>query len=124
MPVRLPMRHLREILRLRYERGLSHREIARSLSISSSTVATFLERACGADLCWPLQSVPRRLLACGSCRRRGKRPRVSLPPSPHRVFLRALDVALSGAAHRPHRPCYYNGEEMGSVLLDGTCLYG
>jgi transposase len=48
------MRHLREILRLRYERGLSHREIARSLSISSSTVATFLERARGADLCWPL----------------------------------------------------------------------
>ncbi len=54
MPVRIPMRYLREILRLRYERGLSHREIARSLSISSSTVATFLERARGAGLCWPL----------------------------------------------------------------------
>lgn len=54
MPVRIPMRHLGEILRLRHGLGLSHREIARSLSISSSTVAAFLERAGAAGVCWPL----------------------------------------------------------------------
>ncbi len=50
----------------------------------------------------------RRQLACGSCRRRGKRSPAFLSPSPSRVFLRALDVALTGAAHRPHRPNYYD----------------
>lgn len=54
MPERLPMRHLREILRLRYERKLSQREIARSLSIGLGTVNQFLGRAQGAGLYWPL----------------------------------------------------------------------
>lgn len=54
MPARIPMRHLGEILRLRHGLGLSHREIARSLSISSSTVAAFLERAGAAGVCWPM----------------------------------------------------------------------
>jgi transposase len=54
MPERLPMRHLREILRLRYECKLSQREIGRSLSIGLGTVSEFLGRAARAGLCWPV----------------------------------------------------------------------
>jgi Sigma-70, region 4 len=54
MPGRLPMRHLREVLRLRYERKLSQREIARSLSLGLGTVSEFLGRAERAGLCWPV----------------------------------------------------------------------
>ena len=34
---RLPMRHIREVLRFKFERGLSHREIARSIGCQVST---------------------------------------------------------------------------------------
>jgi transposase len=51
---RLPMRQLREILRLRYEVGLAHRAIARACSVGLGTVARYLERAEGAGITWPL----------------------------------------------------------------------
>ncbi len=50
---RLPMRYLREILRLRHA-GLSQREIARSLSIGLGTVCECLRGAAAAGLSWPL----------------------------------------------------------------------
>ena len=53
-PKRLPMRYLREILRLRHAGGLSQREIARSLSIGLGTVCECLGRAGAAGLGWPL----------------------------------------------------------------------
>lgn len=53
-PKRLPMRYLREILRLRHAGGLSQREIARSLSIGLGTVCECLGRAAAAGLGWPL----------------------------------------------------------------------
>ena len=53
-PKRLPMRLLREILRLRHAGGLSQRQIARSLSIGLGTVCECLGRAAGAGLSWPL----------------------------------------------------------------------
>lgn len=48
------MRKIKEVLRLRYEAGLSYRQIAASLHLSFGTVANYLERAASAGLTWPL----------------------------------------------------------------------
>ena len=49
------MRTIREILRLRWEVGLSHREIARSCGIAASTVGEYLRRARMAGVTWPVR---------------------------------------------------------------------
>lgn len=55
MPARrLSLRKVREILRLAAEAGLSKRQIARSLSVSPTTVGTCLRRAEAAGITWPL----------------------------------------------------------------------
>lgn len=51
---RLPMRKLREILRLHLDGRLSARAIARSCNLSSSTVLGYIGRAKVAKLSWPL----------------------------------------------------------------------
>ena len=51
---RLTMRKIAEVLRLKWECGLSNRTIGRSCSISHSTVAEYLRRAQEAGLSWPL----------------------------------------------------------------------
>jgi transposase len=48
------MRRLREILRLRYEAGLTQRAIADACRIGLGTVSTYLQRAAAAALTWPL----------------------------------------------------------------------
>lgn len=48
------MRRIREVLRLKHELRLSHREIARSLGIANSTVSDYLGRARAARFSWPL----------------------------------------------------------------------
>ncbi len=48
------MRKIKEVLRLHYEKGLSARQIARSLDIGRSTVQDYLRRAEQAGLHWPL----------------------------------------------------------------------
>lgn len=53
-PKRLPMRHLREILRLKYEGRLSHRAIAHACSVGVGTVSEYARRAKEAGLSWPL----------------------------------------------------------------------
>ena len=53
---RLTMRKIREVLRLKWECGLSNRAIARSCSTSHSTVGEYLRRAEAAGLTWPLPS--------------------------------------------------------------------
>ena len=47
---RLSMRKIKEVLRLKYDCGISEREIARSCQISRSTVADYLRRAAAAKL--------------------------------------------------------------------------
>lgn len=49
---RLPMRNVREILRLRWERGLKVREVARSLGVSTGTVSKTESRARRTELTW------------------------------------------------------------------------
>lgn len=48
------MRRIREVLRQRWECGLSERVVAVSCSLSRSTVAKYVSRATAAGLCWPL----------------------------------------------------------------------
>ena len=48
------MRKLKEVLRLRFELNLDQRQIARSCSISVSTVHEYLKRAEAAAVGWPL----------------------------------------------------------------------
>jgi DNA-directed RNA polymerase specialized sigma24 family protein len=51
---RLPMRQIREVLRLKNESGMSHRAVARALGIGTGTVSEYLGRAAQAGLDWPL----------------------------------------------------------------------
>ena len=51
---RIAMRRVREILRLKWELGLSVRRIARSSGLSHPTVLRYIERAEGCGLSWPL----------------------------------------------------------------------
>ena len=48
------MRKTKEVLRLRYELKLDQRQIARSCSVSVSTVHEYLKRAAAANITWPL----------------------------------------------------------------------
>jgi len=51
---RLTMKKIKEVLRLKYEVGLSNRAIAGACKISNSTVGDYLRRAANAGLRWPL----------------------------------------------------------------------
>ena len=51
---RLSMRKIRDVLRLKYGLGRSHREIAAILRISHSTVGSYVRRAREAGVSWPL----------------------------------------------------------------------
>lgn len=52
--VRLTMRKVKEVLRLKWECGLSHRQIAKNCGIARPTVADYLRRASAAGVSWPL----------------------------------------------------------------------
>jgi len=51
---RLLMRRLRNILRLKYDAGLTHRAIAQACAVGLGTVSSVLARATAAGLPWPL----------------------------------------------------------------------
>ena len=51
---RLLMRRLRELLRLKYEAGLSHRAMAQACAVGLGTVSAYLARATAAGVTWPL----------------------------------------------------------------------
>jgi len=53
---RLSVRKIKEVLRLHHEKGLSTRQIGKSLEISRSTIREYLDRAQRAGLGWPLPS--------------------------------------------------------------------
>ena len=50
---RLSMRRIRDLLRLKYENGLSSRQIAAALGMSKGAVGGYLKRAMDAGLVWP-----------------------------------------------------------------------
>ena len=47
------MRQLRQVLKLKYHTGLTHREIAKACSIGAGTVSTYVARAREVGLTWP-----------------------------------------------------------------------
>lgn len=51
---RLPMRKIKEILRLKHENGLSVRKIGTCCNLNSSTVSDYLARAKLAGISWPI----------------------------------------------------------------------
>jgi transposase len=51
---RTPMRHVREVLRLKFVGGVPTREIARRIGVAPSTVRTTIRRFQAAGLSWPL----------------------------------------------------------------------
>jgi transposase len=54
---RLAMRQVHEVLRLKWEQGLSDRKIAQSLGISRPAVAEYVRRAQAAGVSWPLPDI-------------------------------------------------------------------
>ena len=55
MPVpRLSMRKIREVLRLKHDRGLSHRAVAHACAIGVGTVTLYLQRATACGVGWPV----------------------------------------------------------------------
>ena len=69
----LSMRKIKDILRLKHQAGLTDRQIGRSLSLSHTTVSTYLQRAAEAGLRWPLpegmeEEQLQTLLDLASCR--------------------------------------------------------
>ena len=54
---RLSMRKIKEILRLKFDCGISEREISRSCQVSRSTVADYIRRTAAAKLTWTEASV-------------------------------------------------------------------
>jgi transposase len=50
---RLPVRKIKEVLRLKYDCNLSDRQIARSCQVSRSTIADYIMKAKAAGLSWP-----------------------------------------------------------------------
>jgi transposase len=53
---RLPMRKIKEILRLKYDAGMSYHQIARGINVSTSTVHDIINRFNKAGLSWPLSA--------------------------------------------------------------------
>ena len=51
---RLPMRRVREVLRLHFEAKLNERQIAKICSVGKGTVRRYLKRIAIAGLSWPL----------------------------------------------------------------------
>ena len=51
---RLSMRKIREYVRLRFEVGLSARQIAASLQVSRSSIGEYARRLAASGLSWPL----------------------------------------------------------------------
>ena len=78
---RLSMRKIREVLRLKWDSGLSNRRIARSCAVGRPAVAEYLRRAAEAGLSWPL---PADLDDAALERRLFPRP-ASLPAGLHTV---------------------------------------
>jgi DNA-binding transcriptional regulator LsrR (DeoR family) len=48
------MRRIRDVLRLKFEAGLSDRVLATAVGISKGAVASYVSRARAAGLSWPL----------------------------------------------------------------------
>ena len=64
------MRKFKELMRLKFEAGLTHRQIARSLGMGAGTVSRYVHHLQAVGLSWPLPAqlsdadIERRHVAC------------------------------------------------------------
>jgi transposase len=80
---RLSMRKIREVLRLKYETGLSNRAIARACHVSNSTVGEYLARTREAGLVWPLATDLREDDLYQQLFPEEKKPKLAVRPMPN-----------------------------------------
>ncbi len=67
------MRKIREVLRLKYELGFTHRTIAKALRVAVGTVSEYLAKAKKGGLSWPLpEELSDGELEAGCFRRRAR----------------------------------------------------
>ena len=79
---RLTLRKIKEILRLKYEAGLSNRAIAGAIKVSNSTVGEYLRRAKEAEIAWPIGEISEDELYAKLFPEREKEQSSEQPPMP------------------------------------------
>ena len=109
---RVSMRKTREILRLKFEARLSHRQIGRACGASCSTVSEAVGRFRAADLSWPLPAeLPDSALEARLYRERGETASDTREPDwqhVHKELARrhVTLAALWGLCRGRHKPHY------------------
>ena len=111
---RLPVRKIREVIRLHFEAGLSNRAAARACQVSNSTVGEYLERAKKAGLSWPLpeglsdEELYRRLYPEESLsRRETERPMPNWEEVHRELSKRGVTLTLLWQEYREKHPDGY-----------------
>ncbi len=93
---RLPMRQIREILRLKHDQQLSHRAIASACRVGLGTVADYLGRAKQAGLEWPLpEDLDEAALEARLFPRAGPGSRERVAPDVERIHQELKRVGLT-----------------------------
>jgi transposase len=107
---RKSMRKVRQVLRLAWEASLGKREIARSLSLSPTTVAEYLRRAADAGLSWPLPdtlddgALEARLFPVLSKDKRDRRPLPDWPTVHHELKRKGVTLVLLWEEYKALHP--------------------
>jgi transposase len=107
---RLSMRKIREVLRLRFEHGRSHRDIARSCGIGITTAREYILRAKAAGLSWPLPvgvddgALDRMLFPPPPRPGDGERPLPSWPAVHRELRKRGVTLQLLGDEYKSIHP--------------------
>jgi len=110
---RLPLRKIREVIRLHHESDLSNRAIARVCQISNSTVGDYLARAEQAGLGWPLPgdldeaSLYRRLFPEKTGESQPKRPLPNWEDVHRELSKRGVTLTLLWQEYREEYPNGY-----------------
>jgi len=107
------MRKLRDILRLRYEVGLSHRAIAQACARGLGTVTTYLQRARAAGVTWPIPdglddaALEARLFARPAVPSARDRPVPEWAPLHHELKKPGVTLMLLWQEYRAQHPTGY-----------------
>jgi transposase len=110
---KLSLRKIREILRLKYEVGLSNRAIARACCISNSTVGEYVKRAEQAGLAWPLpeelgeEELYRRLFPEGEKPKTAERPQPDWEQVHQELARKGVTLKLLWQEYREKHPDGY-----------------
>ena len=114
---RLPMRKIKEVLRLRFECNISEREIARSCQISRTTVTDYLRRAAISGLNWAEASALGEVQLADPPRVRNPDAVRLHPVNPDVTVALALNHHVLGH----HNGCCQNQEYRHRIYSTGAC---